>query len=187
MIFDRIVLASQSPRRAELLRDKCRELLIIPQNVDEVTSATDPKNIVKNLSQLKLGDLPREHYEDLVIASDTIVWYNGKVYGKPKDSEDAVRMLKELANNTHKVYTGFSVAYRGMVVTDYDECDILFKDLTEDEIVDYVESGSPLDKAGAYGVQDGVVVKEWTGDIDTIIGLPVKKVIKVCEELVENG
>lgn len=181
--IDKIILASASPRRAELLRPICDELVINPLNVEEKYGATTPEEIVKQLSIVKLGDLPNVYRDTLVVASDTIVWYDGKIYGKPKTAERATSMLKELSSHTHSVYTGYSVAYRGEIVTGYDKCDIIFKQLSDGDISEYVATGSPLDKAGAYGVQDGVVVESFEGDINTIIGLPVDKVIKVCEEL----
>ena len=186
MIHERLVLASASPRRKELLEIKCRELIILPQNVDEVYLSTEPREIVMELSKIKLGGLPDEYFDDLVIASDTIVWYDGECYGKPKDDEDAKIMLEKLSGHEHQVYTGFSVAYKGRVITGYDCCDIMFKNLSSIDILNYVATGSPLDKAGAYGVQDGIVVESFKGNIDTIVGLPVDKVMWTCEELISN-
>ena len=186
MIFDRLILASGSPRRRELLADKCKELIILPQDVEEVYTSTSPREIVMELSRLKLGNLDKTHYDDLVIASDTIVWYNDENYGKPNDANHAREMLHVLSGKEHQVYTGFSVAYKGRIISGYDCSDILFKTLTDDDIDKYVKTGSPLDKAGSYGVQDGVVVDSYTGNLDTIVGLPVGKVIWTCEELISN-
>lgn len=182
-MIDEIMLASGSPRRADLLRARCEKLLINPLNVEEIYTASTPNGIVQELSIAKLGDLPSRYPDTLVVASDTIVWYDGRIYGKPKTQQRATSMLKELSGHSHSVYTGYAVAYHGEIVTGYDWCEIVFKELSEKDIADYVATGSPLDKAGAYGVQDGVVVESFVGDIDTIIGLPVDKVIKVCEEL----
>ena len=108
---------------------------------------------------------------------------DGKVYGKPKDSQDAFKMLKELSGKCHQVYSGYAVAYNGKIKVGFDKSDIIFKNLTDKVIWDYVNTGSPLDKAGAYGIQDGVVVDSYTGDINTIIGMPVDKILNVCKEL----
>ena len=186
MIYDKLILASASPRRQELLADKCKKLIVLPQDVDEVFTCTLPREIVMELSRLKLGDLPSIYPDDLVIASDTIVWYDDRCYGKPSDRDDARTMLEQLSGNQHEVYTGFSVSYKGRIITGYDCCEITFKSLTDDDIEEYINTGSPLDKAGAYGIQDGIVVDSFTGNMDTIVGLPVDKVMWTCEELISN-
>ena len=93
-------------------------------------------------------------------------------------------MLKELSGNCHQVYSGFAVSYKGKVVAGYDKSDIIFKNLSDNVINSYIQNYCPLDKAGSYGIQDGVVVESFSGDINTVIGLPVDKILKVCKELI---
>lgn len=183
-INKRLILASKSPRRYELLNPYFDKTEIVTKDVKEEYLATTPAEIVVELAKLKLADLPKIYPNDIVIAGDTIVWFKTKVYGKPKDRQDAFRMLKELSGNCHQVYSGFAVAYKGQVVTGYDKSDIIFKCLSDEMIENYINSGSPLDKAGSYGVQDGVVVERFSGDINTIIGLPLDKILSVCKELI---
>ncbi len=183
-INKRLILASKSPRRYELLNPHFDKTEIVTKDVKEEYLATTPAEIVVELAKLKLADLPKIYPNDIVIAGDTIVWFKTKVYGKPKDRQDAFRMLKELSGNCHQVYSGFAVAYKGQVVTGYDKSDIIFKCLSDEMIENYINSGSPLDKAGSYGVQDGVVVERFSGDINTIIGLPLDKILSVCKELI---
>ncbi len=186
MINKKLILASASPRRRDLLSGLFTQLIIMPQDVEEVYSADLPREIVMELARLKLGNLDKEYYDDLVLASDTIVWFNDQIFGKPKNAEEAKIMLQAMSGLEHEVYTGYSVAYKGRIITGYDSAQIKFKQLNKEQIDAYVESGSPLDKAGAYGVQDGIVVDSYTGSMETIMGLPVQKVIWTCEELISN-
>lgn len=187
MINKRLILASKSPRRYDLLSPHFAETLVIVGDIEEKYDATEPDKIVEELARLKLADLPQKYFDDVVVAGDTIVWYEGKLFGKPKDKADAFFMLKELSGKCHQVYSGFAVAYKGKIVVGCDKCDIIFKKLSDETILEYIESGSPMDKAGSYGVQDGVVVDSFCGDINTIIGLPLGKILKVCKELLAYG
>lgn len=111
----------------------------------------------------------------LIIAADTVVYMDGKYYLKPSDEADACRMLKELSGRTHFVYTGVAIKVGGECRTFYDKSAVKIKKLSDDEIKSYVSTGSPLDKAGAYGVQDGLVVERFSGSFSNIMGLPVEK------------
>ena len=184
MINKKLILASKSPRRYDLLSPHFLQTQVVTKNVEECCSETSPDKIVQKLSKLKLADLYKEYPNDIVVAGDTIVWFDGKVYGKPKDEKDAFKMLKELSGNCHQVYSGFAVSYKGKVVAGYDKSDIIFKNLSDNVINSYIQNYCPLDKAGSYGIQDGVVVESCSGDINTIIGLPVHKILKVCKELI---
>lgn len=180
----RLILASSSPRRAQLLRDKFEELIIMPTDVDERYSSTTPEGIVRELSELKLADLPCKYPDIPILGADTIVWYNDKVYGKPIDEKEAYLMLKELSGNTHEVYTGYTLSYKGRRMTDYEKASVRFKSLSDDDIAAYIEEGSPMDKAGGYGIQDGRVVASYTGDINTIVGLPVDAILRQYDLLI---
>lgn len=184
MMRKRLILASSSPRRAQLLRDKFEELIIMPTDVEERYSSTTPDGIVCELSELKLGDLPCIYTDIPILGADTIVWYNNKVYGKPIDEQQAYLMLKELSGNTHEVYTGYTISYKGRRLTGYEKASVKFKSLDDDDIAAYVEEGSPMDKAGGYGIQDGRVVESYSGDINTIIGLPVDSILRQYDILI---
>lgn len=184
MMRKRLILASSSPRRVQLLRDKFEELIIMPTDVEERYSSTTPDGIVCELSELKLGDLPCIYADIPILGADTIVWYNNKVYGKPIDEQQAYLMLKELSGNTHEVYTGYTISYKGRRLTGYEKASVRFKSLDDDDIAAYVEDGSPMDKAGGYGIQDGRVVESYTGDINTIVGLPVDSILRQYDILI---
>ena len=119
----------------------------------------------------------------IVIASDTLVYRHGQYYGKPKDRNEAISMLRALGGVWHSVYTGVYVHADGRDILFYDRADVLFYPLTDEEIERYLDEYTPFDKAGAYGVQDGVVVRKYKGSFDTIMGLPTEKLGAVLERL----
>lgn len=179
-----VILASKSPRRQEILKDIFPSFDILPQNVDEDVDEKDPKKMVMLLAEKKLNNLDQKYKDALIISADTIVWLNGKVYGKPHTIENAIKTLEALSGTTHYVYTGVCIAYKGKRDIFYDEARIIFRDLNRDEIVKYVNEKKPLDKAGAYGIQDGDMVKEYIGSYANIMGFPIEK---VKEELIKLG
>ncbi len=170
-----VILASKSPRRNELLKEIFPSFEVMPQSVDENIEEKDPKQLVEKLALKKLNDLDLKYKDALIISADTIVWLNGKVYGKPHTIENAIKTLKALSGTTHYVYTGVCIAYKGDRHIFVDEAQIVFRDLKEEEIIKYVNEKRPLDKAGAYGIQDGDMVKEYKGSYSNIMGLPVEK------------
>lgn len=186
MIEKKLILASKSPRRLELLSPHFKEVFVKTENIAEVYCSTLPQEIVAELAKLKLGSLQKKYPNDIVISGDTIVWFDGKVFGKPKDEQDAFDMLKTLSGKCHQVYSGYAIAFKGKIVVGFDLSNIQFKNLSDQQIWEYIKTGSPLDKAGAYGIQDGVVVESFSGDINTIIGLPLDKILKDCKELIAN-
>ena len=119
----------------------------------------------------------------IVISSDTLVYRGGKYYGKPTCRADALRMLRELSGVWHSVYTGVCIRTDEEEIAFYDRADVLFYALSDDDIERYVDEYDPLDKAGAYGVQDGVVVREYKGSFDTIMGLPTEKLGTILEKM----
>ena len=153
-----VILASQSPRRSELLREIFSSFDIMPQDVNENVKESDPKEMVKELAVKKLNNLDKQYPKALIISADTIVWLDGKVYGKPHNRENSIKTLKALSGTTHTVYTGVCVAYNGKKDIFVDESKIVFRDLSEEEIIAYVDLKKPFDKAGAYGIQDGDMV-----------------------------
>ncbi|MCH7972758.1 MAG: septum formation protein Maf [Bacteroidetes bacterium] len=177
-----IYLASKSPRRKVLLKQLNLKFKVFSVECDESLKKNEPFiQAVKRLSIIKLNAAKKIHNDGIIITADTLVVLNNETIGKPKNKEDAVRILKKLSNNTHKVYTGFSVynALKNITVTDYEKTLVTFKKLSNKEIKNYVSLGSPLDKAGAYGIQDDfgtVFVKKINGCYNNVMGLPLFKV-----------
>jgi septum formation protein len=179
-----IILASGSPRRKKLLEQINLEFKVLRVDVDESFKAGEkPLQIVKRLSKSKLDKAIETRAEGIIITADTIVALNGKVMGKPRNEKDAEKMLKTLSGNTHAVYTGFSICntVNGKMLTDYEKTLVTFTKLTIKEIREYIAGGSPMDKAGAYGIQDdygAVFIKKINGCYYNVVGLPLTKLYK---------
>jgi len=174
----KIVLASGSPRRKELLeRLFTGELQILPAEGEEVPPVgAGPDEIVKVLSEAKAREVARKcGREDLVIAADTIVWLGGKLLGKPADEAEAARMLHALSGQDHEVYTGVTLIHGDTVLSEAEMTKVSFRNMTDREIEAYIRSGEPMDKAGAYGIQGlgSVFVRKIEGDFFNVMGLPV--------------
>lgn len=167
-----IVLASASPRRRELLARLEPRFEVQPSRVEEVTSKKRPSFMARDLARQKAEYVALSHPDDLVVGSDTIVYFRGKALGKPRDREEAERFLSELCGKWHVVYTGVCLIKGGKIETAYALSRVKLRKMSIEEISEYVRGGSPLDKAGAYGVQDGVVEK-FCGEYENIMGLPV--------------
>ena len=186
------VLASASPRRKELLAECIKEFEIIPSQAnEEVEGNPTPKKLVLYLAKIKAEEVAKrpENKGKIVVGSDTVVAFGNEVLGKPKDEEDAYRMLKMLSGKKHAVYTGvsFQLQKGGKYYTDtrVDKTLVYFKELSDEWIWDYIRGGSPMDKAGAYGIQDGGLVKKIKGSYTNVVGFPlelVKKMIKKAEK-----
>lgn len=192
----KIYLASVSPRRKELLRQVGISFQAIPSGVEEKITKEKPDEVVEELSYQKAvdvcGRLAREEKEDfVVIGADTVVSAWGKILGKPIDKADAVRMLKELQGGSHQVYTGVTIAwkYKDMppMYATFSECtDVTMYAMTDEEIKTYVDSGEPMDKAGAYAIQGlcAAHIQGICGDYNNVVGLPVGR---LCQELKKRG
>lgn len=178
----RVILASNSPRRKELLGQIFDDFDVMPQNVQEKCDKVRPGSIVMTLARQKLGDLPKLYKDCVIIASDTIVYRNKKIYGKPKSQAHAKEILCELSDKWHSVYTGICVFYADKTYTAYDKSLVKFKLLDDSIIEEYIATGSPMDKAGAYGIQDKQVVEKYKGSYTNIVGLPMEKL----KELLKN-
>ena len=197
--FPRVILASGSPRRLDLLRQVGIEPEVEPSHVEEVITSTVPDQVVMELSRKKAEDIAALHTgEDvIVIGADTVVAYDGKILGKPQDKEDAVRMIRMLQGHIHQVYTGVTLVFCGKtsgeqaiavdncshIITFAEKTDVHVCPMTEAQIRSYVETGEPMDKAGAYGIQGrfAVWVKGISGDYNNVVGLPLGR---VCRELI---
>ena len=175
-----IILASSSQRRIELLKDAGIKFEVIPSQVNEdMNKDLGPENNAMNVALLKAEDVFQRHPNDLVVAADTIVVYNGKIFGKPLTEDKAIEMLKTLAGKKHQVITGVAILYKDKKEVFYSKTNVILKELSEQEIIDYVATKEPLDKAGAYAIQ-GIgksIVDTYEGDFFTIVGLPLKEVV----------
>ena len=173
------VLASKSPRRKELLLNMGINAEIIPADIDEsILDGLPPEKMVTELAMLKAADVAKSfNGNTLVIGADTCVCVDGVVFGKPKDAEDAKRMLRALSGREHEVYTGYCVVdcMNTNAVAKVEKTKVFFRELTEKEIDAYVNSREPMDKAGAYGIQKrgSMFIERIEGDYFNVVGLPV--------------
>ena len=183
-----IILASKSPRRRELMEFIKHEFEIIPSLKEEVVpEGLDIEDIPAFLAAQKALDISRDRRDSLVIGCDTVVTLGGVIMGKPSDETDAKAMLMRLSGRTHTVISGVCLCYMGRPMTFTEKTSVTFYDLTEEEIDSYIASGSPLDKAGAYGIQDGAAlfVKKIDGDYYNVVGLPVAKLAREIKTLIK--
>lgn len=199
----KIILASASPRRRELLAQIGMDFEVRASSAEEKTEAKDSEELVKELSALKALDIweklsEEEKKNGLVIGADTVVSICGTVMGKPKDREDAVRMLSLLQGRTHQVYTGVTFIYldekgdrdtgrktERRVNSFFEKTDVLVFPMSEEEIARYVDTGDPMDKAGAYGIQGifAAYIKGIAGDYNNVVGLPVGRLYQELKKI----
>ena len=189
----RYILASGSPRRKELLSFVVPQFEIIPAVSEEVTTSNKPSEIVKELSFQKASEIFHkiltDYTEDVVvIGADTIVSFNQRVLGKPKDRADAMNMIRSFQGQTHKVYTGVTIFYKknGEISdhTFYEETSVDVEAMSDEEIASYVQTGEPDDKAGAYGLQGiaGMFIEKINGNMASVIGLPTYSLYKILKK-----
>ena len=175
----KIVLASQSPRRRELLGQMGLTFTIQKPNIDEdAFAALPPEELVKTLSREKALHIARGAGPDtLVIGADTVVVLDGVILGKPADEGEAARMLSALSGRSHAVYTGVTAVRGEQVLSQAERTEVTFRPLTAEEITAYIRTGEPMDKAGAYGIQGlaALFVEGIRGDYANVVGLPVHR------------
>lgn len=190
----RVILASGSPRRKELMDMLGIDYEIIVSNADETfEEGLSLEEQSKRLGYIKAKAVFDETSGDrIIIGSDTMVVKDAKIYGKPKDKQDAISMLNELKNNKHQVFTSLAIlVQKGEEYKEYIDCDtteVYFSDMTEAEIEKWVDSGEAYDKAGAYGVQSSkfaVFIDKINGNYATIVGLPIHKVYNILKNYIE--
>lgn len=182
----KIILASSSPRRRELLQTAGLEFEIHVKDVDEsVPEGTLPAEAAKMTAAKKAAAVAQEHINDIVIGADTIVVANGKILGKPKNKADAAAMLRMLSGIEHEVITGVCIKCDETSHSFAQISKVKFYNLTDEEIESYVATGEPMDKAGAYGIQGRgcTLVEHIAGDYFNIVGLPVAEVCRKIKEL----
>lgn len=190
----RIILASASPRRKELLKKLFPDFEIIPAKGEERCFGKTPKETVMELSAVKaeeIGQSLQSQEDYLIIGADTLVALQNEVLGKPENARDAEKTLKRLSGNTHQVYTGVTLLLRingARKCITFAECTLVrFYPVSAAEITAYVNSKEPMDKAGSYGIQGlgGRFVEGIEGDYDNVVGLPVAKIYQVLKKIEE--
>ncbi len=182
----KIILASASPRRREILTQAGFEFDVVVSDADENINACDASLMVRELALLKAGDVAKKvEKNSLVIGADTVVCIDGEILGKPKDESDAQRMLNLLSGRAHQVYTGVCIidSGTGKAVCKSECTDVIFEKLTKKQIQEYIATGEPMDKAGSYAIQGGAqsFVKNIVGSFDNVVGLPIELVKEIIE------
>ncbi|MBO5055486.1 MAG: septum formation protein Maf [Lachnospiraceae bacterium] len=192
----KIILASASPRRRELLAQIGMEFQVLPSGAEEKTGNCSPSEMVKELSHLKALDIFQklsggEQAQSLVIGADTVVALDNNIMGKPGNKENAVKMLSDLQGRTHQVYTGVTLIWqedKSMVqreISFYEETSVTMFPMTPEEIEAYVATGEPMDKAGAYGIQGkcAAYIKGISGDYNNVVGLPIGRLYQEMKKI----
>ncbi len=171
-----LILASGSPRRREILSMAGYRFTVLVPDVDECAPGLSPDNMVQELSRRKAAAAAAlAGPDDVILAADTVVALDGRILGKPGNGDRAAQMLRSLSGRTHAVYTGFTISDKNTAVTQAVAAQVTMREITQGEIDAYVATGSPLDKAGAYGIQEaaGMFVQSLQGDYYSIMGLPI--------------
>lgn len=201
--MSQIILASQSPRRKELLEQIGLEFEICPAKGEEIITKSIPEEVVMELSKQKAEEVAAlvssfgENHKEittpsdiLVIGADTVVAYDGKILGKPVDEDDAKRMLTMLAGNTHSVFTGVTLVLidksgRAGELVFYEKTDVKMHPMTETEINRYIATGEPMDKAGSYGIQGkcAIYIEKIDGDYNNVVGLPITRIYQELKKI----
>ncbi len=180
-----IILASASPRRKELLRFITEDFTVKVSDADETTDPSlSPEETVKSLAGIKGDAVAAICPGDTVISADTVVVLDGKILGKPKNPEDAFSMLSSLSGRTHEVFTGVCIICGDKKICFAQKTEVTFHELSEEEILSYIETNEPADKAGAYGIQGkgSLLVKSINGDYHNVVGLPVSALNRALKE-----
>ena len=170
-----VILASNSPRRQELLKKLCKEFLVEPCNAAEIETSENPADLAIKNATIKAETVAQKHFGDIVIGADTIVVLNGKIFGKPHGEKGAFEMLKTLSNKKHEVITGLAICSGGKTFTAFEVTEVFFGEMTDEEILAYVATGEPLDKSGSYALQGGAAkfIQKINGDWANVVGLPL--------------
>lgn len=180
----RVILASSSPRRRELLTLIGIEHEVRPADIDEsLVAGESPRSYAERLARGKATEM--QEHGCVTIGADTIVVVDGDILGKPRDRPGAVQMLRRLSARSHTVITAIAVHREGRVVSGIEEVDVTFRQLSDDEIRAYVATGEPMDKAGAYGIQGfgATLVERVAGDYFAVMGLPLNRLVRLLEAL----
>ncbi|MCR4925785.1 MAG: Maf family protein [Clostridiales bacterium] len=183
------ILASASPRRQEILKNCGYDFEVIPADIEEKIEPNTPcEQVPEKLAIQKAEAVFENHKDATIISADTVVVINGKILGKPKNEDDAFCMLKQLSGNTHFVYTGVCIK-NSKVTESFCQCtEVTFYPLTDEQIREYIATGEPMDKAGAYGIQckGALLVESIKGDYFNVVGLPVAQLARKLDFILHN-
>ncbi len=187
----KLILASRSPRRQQLLRELGLKFdVVIKEYLETYPEGLSGEEIARHVAYEKAKSFKNEISDnEIVIAADTIVWCNNKVLGKPLDFKDAIRILNEISGNTHEVITGVSIFSLSKEFTFSDSTKVTFETLSEEEIFYYIDKFKPYDKAGAYGIQEWIgliACSHIDGSYFNVVGLPVQKLYKELQNFIIN-
>lgn len=189
MLDKMIILASNSPRREQLLKSQNIDFEIIPSDYEEQAFSLDPILTAKTFAQGKALDVynKTKNKDAIILSADTVVFLDGQILGKPQDEQQAFSMLKSLSNKTHSVTTGFCIKYDDKEIIDSDTTLVTFNNLSYEQIDKYIKSGLYKGKAGAYGIQDHEfnLVKSYSGSLNNVIGLPIEKIIPLLKTIIK--
>ncbi|MEY8391818.1 Maf family protein [Lachnospiraceae bacterium 45-W7] len=186
----KLILASASPRRKELLAQVGVECEILPAQGEEITASTEPGQVVLELSRKKAEETAERAQGSrvVILGADTVVAFENQILGKPRDEKDAKRMLELLSGNTHSVFTGVTLVIvnegRREVRSFFEETKVTMYPIKEQQILSYIGTGEPMDKAGAYAIQGkcAVYVKGIQGDYNNVVGLPLARIFQELEQ-----
>lgn len=183
-----IILASNSPRRQELLKLICEDFLVEASDIDEILQeGLSIEKALENLAYNKALPIFKKHMEDIVIGADTIVFFKDQILGKPKSRDNAIEILQLLSNNVHHVITGISIISKEASINFNVVTEVEFYPLTSEDIISYVDECSPYDKAGAYAIQDkaAVFVKGIKGCYYNVMGFPVARINRELNNIIK--
>ncbi|AIK35971.1 MULTISPECIES: Maf family protein [Bacillus] len=181
----KLILASGSPRRKELLELAGVPFEIVVSEIEETIGAySSPADIVMSLALQKASAVVENHEDSVVLGADTIVTYESRILGKPKDEAEAKEILQLLSGKTHEVYTGVALISKEKTVTFYERTEVTFWELTEEEVDAYIATKEPLDKAGSYGIQGkgSIFVQHIQGDYYSVVGLPIARLVRELKQ-----
>jgi len=183
----KILLASQSPRRKELLTSLGFDFEVVKIDCEEILPENiEIENAAAYLSELKANAFRKLERDEVLLTADTVVAIDNQILGKPKDEADAKNMLQKLSGKTHQVYTGITIKTLNKTITETDVADVELEEISEEEIDFYIKNYSPFDKAGSYGIQEWLGMAKITkmnGSYYTIMGLPTHLVYKILKEI----
>lgn len=183
----KVILASSSLRRIEMMNEFNIDYLVIPSLENEDVLTNDPILLVKELSKKKALSVFNNHKDSLVLGFDTVVYINGEILGKPKDEEDCIRMINLLKNNKHTVYTGSCILMDGYINNFVTSTDVYMDDISDEDIIKYSKTDEPYDKAGAYAIQGfiGKYITKFDGYKSNVIGMPKEIIYKILKDIIK--
>lgn len=176
--MNKIVLASSSPRRLDILKQHKLDIEVIPSNIIEMQRENEKaEQVAMSLAFQKALSISTDRPDKVVLGADTIVVLGNTILGKPDDKKDAFKILNSLNNRTHRVITGISIIKGNKKIIDYESTLVKFKKISKDQITKYINTGEPMDKAGAYGIQGHgkILVEKIDGSYSNVVGLPIAK------------